>query len=519
MVDAQSGASADRRVVWLALAILVIGFAIRLYYVRDTYLNPDEALHFLNANTASVLEAYRRSQTTAHPPLFLLVLHLALGVGNTEWVMRLPSLVAGTAALWLAFRWLQRIAGDLTALAGLLLLAFAPSMISTAIEVRQYGLLMFGVCGALYAMERFLDEHAVAWVAAFALSAYIAILSHYTAAVVILALGLYVPIRLWAGRAPRGVVACWAVSQLGAVALYVWLFVTHLRFLHGGGMEAGAMAGWLKPWYYSPGDGVVAFVLHTMAGAFGYLAGAPELGTLSIVLFGLGVGMIAAGWPQVRPPVRRDYALLLVLPALLGCAVAVVRLLPFGGTRHVTYLLPFVAAGIAVAVTRVLLRKLSLVVLAGVVVAPVWLIVAPPANSLNKMGRAHMTAALDYLHDVVPSNAIIYTDRETHLVLAYYLQRGQRDLRLPYSERFQETRLGDYRVVSNAEEWRFMPQTLPADIAELSRVWQLPPGQPVWVAAVGWSIGRPLDVRLPHEAVVRRDFGPITLLQTAAGYW
>jgi hypothetical protein len=43
----------------------------------------------------------------SHPPLFILVLHGVLFLGRTELILRLPSLVGGTAALQLAFAWMR----------------------------------------------------------------------------------------------------------------------------------------------------------------------------------------------------------------------------------------------------------------------------------------------------------------------------------------------------------------------------------------------------------------------------
>ena len=50
---------------FVAIAVLAAGFLIRLGAAQGTFLNPDEALHYLLANQASWHLAYRASLTNA----------------------------------------------------------------------------------------------------------------------------------------------------------------------------------------------------------------------------------------------------------------------------------------------------------------------------------------------------------------------------------------------------------------------------------------------------------------------
>ena len=104
---------------WLAVGAIVVAFALRFANANSCYLNPDEALHFDVARPSRWLWAFQASRTVTHPPLFVLALHGILFFGRTELTLRLPSLIGGTAALWLAFAWLRRSLGELLALAGL----------------------------------------------------------------------------------------------------------------------------------------------------------------------------------------------------------------------------------------------------------------------------------------------------------------------------------------------------------------------------------------------------------------
>src|SRR5215472_2206410 len=77
---------------------VVVGLAlvVRLWAAHGTFLNPDEALHFQIANHSSWTASYQASLTTAHPPLLIFVLHFWRALGSSEWLLRLPSVIAGT---------------------------------------------------------------------------------------------------------------------------------------------------------------------------------------------------------------------------------------------------------------------------------------------------------------------------------------------------------------------------------------------------------------------------------------
>src|SRR5579863_4050074 len=111
-----------------ALVIVGIGFMARLKDAAGTFLNPDEALHFVIANHTSWPLAYQASLTTAHPPLLIFVLYWWRYLGTSELMLRLPSVIAGAAFCWIFFQWLKGIFGKTTGLIGLVFAALLPPM-------------------------------------------------------------------------------------------------------------------------------------------------------------------------------------------------------------------------------------------------------------------------------------------------------------------------------------------------------------------------------------------------------
>ena len=203
---------------------MIAAFAIRLVYAGSCYFNPDEAEHFGAARPATWTVAWRTALTLAHPPLFILVLHGFLAFGRTELILRLPSLAGGTAALGLAFTWLRRSLGEIAALAGLGFMAIAPVAVTASTEVRQYGLLLCFVCGALYATERAFSEPSTTWAIVQALFLIGALLTNYTTIIVLGSLGFYVVVRLLQGDMPRPIVLTMIVNQCVLAALLAGLY-------------------------------------------------------------------------------------------------------------------------------------------------------------------------------------------------------------------------------------------------------------------------------------------------------
>src|ERR1700736_59260 len=90
----------------IAGLVAAAGFLVRVWSASGTYLNPDEAMHFTVANRDSLKLAYQASLNLAHPPLMIFVLYFWRGLGTSELLLRFPSIVAGSAFCWLAYKWL-----------------------------------------------------------------------------------------------------------------------------------------------------------------------------------------------------------------------------------------------------------------------------------------------------------------------------------------------------------------------------------------------------------------------------
>ena len=130
------------------------------------------------------------------PSLSVLALHWVTLFGQTELVLRMPGLLSASLALWFAFAWMRRILGELPALGGLLFLAVSQSAITAAAQIEQFGLLVLFVCAALYANgTRVRPGFIPLGNRSRSILSACALLTHYVAILVVVALGLYVLIR------------------------------------------------------------------------------------------------------------------------------------------------------------------------------------------------------------------------------------------------------------------------------------------------------------------------------------
>ncbi len=497
---------------WLALGIIAAAFAIRLAYAGSCYLNPDEAEHFGAARPGSWPQSYKAALMLAHPPLFIMVLHGFLFFGRSELILRLPSLAGGTAALSLAFSWLRRSLGEIAALAGLGFMAVAPAAITASTEVRQYGLLLCFVCGSLYATERAFTERSTLWAIVQGLFLMGALLTHYTTIIVLGSLGLYVVLRLLQGGMPRRIVLTMVGTQLVLATLLGCLYFGHIH--RASVFSATGSLNYLQHYYYTPGSETpLGFAWRALFETFHYAVGLRPLAVGFMLIFVAGLAALLTG----RTKAPRLMALLVISPFVVGFVAALLRVFPFAGSRHQTYLLPFLAAGIAAAFAW-LPRGLALpVLLLGVAIAPLWAIHSSPENDGRVESIGAMTAAIDYVGRMVPRGTPLFADDMTRDVLRYYLARNDTALDVVRPEEGVEEWLGGYHIViPRTPSLDFLPAEVIEEVKETAPAVGVPPGDPLWVMSVAWkepSLASRLPAGADHDA---REFGHISVIRVLA---
>jgi len=476
----------------LPLVVLAAGFLARVIPAWRYFLNPDEALHNLLASHSSLGVTYRAALTNAHPPLLILVLHYWRWLGQSELMLRMPSLLAGTACCWIAYRWLKRMMDPSTALIALVLLAFSPAMIELSYEIRQYTLLLFFMAASLYLSEVAIEKNSIAAMAGFSVSLCGALLSHYSSLLFGFTMGVYLLFRLRPYRERAALCAVWMTGQISAVALAGFFLITHVARLRQSGMPQGIAETWLRKSIFHPGENHVAsFVAVQTLRFFTYLFSHGVVGTLALLAF--LSGLVILGRKKVRigraGPTSRELALLLGLPFLTNCAVGLAGLYPYGGTRHNAVLALFAVGGISVGVaawtsSRKWIKPLVLMIalsLCNLFPAP------PPQIRARNHPKALMRSAVGTLRLSAPVGSVLFADYQSGLLLGYYLCGHGVVQEFPPLQRFLKTDCGPYTVITaQPQEWKFYAEDLPAQLTAAAAQYGLAPGTKVWLFDAGW---------------------------------
>jgi hypothetical protein len=496
----------ESRATLAASLITLLGFLARLWAAHGTFLNPDEALHFRLANQLSLALAYQASLTAAHPPLFILLLYYWRALGTSELWLRLPSVLAGAVFCWMFYKWLSKAAGSVAGFIGLLFVAFLSPIILLAAELRQYSLLLAFLISALYFLDDAFTKNSASRMAAFALCLYLAMLFHYSAFWFAGALGFYALFRIFTEHPSVRVVVAWTLSQLGGVALAAFLYVTHLSKLNAYGSRT-ELQGLISETYLrrsffdSAHDNPLLFLLGHTFGVFQYFFGQLAVGDMMTLLFVLGVALLFRGkdFAPDRSSSRR-LGLFLLLPfAIIGSA-CLAHVYPYGGTRHVAFLIIPAVAGVSVAVARVAAGRWDrgLTIAAFVIVA--CLAFGKPRQPWMEranQSRSNMAQAMDFVKKNVDPSDLIFTDYQSDLILGHYLCR-QRPISfdLPPTN-FEEFQCEGYRIASTDYKtaWMLWADDFPKNWQRLVEAYNLKSGDTVWVFQAGWGIGLPEDLQ------------------------
>jgi hypothetical protein len=488
----------------LPAIVLAIGFAARLIPAARNFLNPDEALHNLLASQTTIRQAWAAALTNAHPPLLILILYYWRALGQSELWLRMPSVLAGTAACWFFYRWLRLVTDRTTAFFGLLLVSFAPSLILLSAEIRQYALLLFFMTACLHISELALQKNSPRLMALFSVSLYGALLTHYSALIFACAIGIYLLVRLYPFRERLGLFAVWAAGQIGGVAIAAYFLVTHVSRLRQTGMVRADLESYLRKSTFHAGErNPVEFVAAQTLRVFTYVVSHGLVGALMLLAFLAGVFYLVRlkEWRNdeglkhgVARPSPRQLALLIAIPFVANWGIALAGLYPVGATRHSSYLAPFAIAGAAVGIAAVVPAagwSKSVAILACMAVCNLFPAPPPPIRAQDQ-SRALMKSAVAELRASVTPGSVLLADYESGLLLGYYVCPQGVVRIFPSAEAFATADCGAYRVLSPSfREWKFVADTFPGEFASASKMLggrtQEPAGSTeVWLFYSGW---------------------------------
>ncbi len=478
--------------------VLALAFVLRLWKASGTFLNLDEAMHFLAANKVTLADAYRTSLTLAHPPLLILFLHEWGKLGRSELFLRLPSVIAGTIFCWLLFRWLTRLLGPTVGWTGFILVSLLPVFIELSAEVRQYPLLLCFMMAAACILELSLSENSPRKMVAFFIFLYLAMLTHFSAVLFAGAVGAYSLWRLVSDRPSRRIAAIWIAGQGVALGLFAFLYYVQISRLKTGASAQHMQVLLANSYFHWGKDHLLAFVFARSFGVLQYTFGQLVVGDIAGVLFVAGIVFVLTGKDGAgrKRPSQAQLGLLLLSPFVINAAVAIVDLYPYGGTRHSAFLIPFAVAGVSLAIARLICQRLVPTMSVAVLIVVVCQVFGAPHRPYMRrqdQRLSNMTQAMDAIRQSVSPDDLIFVDFQSSFLLRFYLCPEISFTGLPPAA-FRTFSCGGHRVISLSSETNVLTaEGFPRRWDEMVSAYGLKPGQTVWIFQAGWDIG------LAHE--------------------
>jgi hypothetical protein len=479
------------------LLLILTGLMVRLIGAHSKFLNADEAMHYLLAMQPTLADAYGASLGTAHPPLLIIFLHYWQMLSRTEFFLRLPSVIAGTAAGWFLYAWLRDVADGTTALVAMSLILFSPALIYTSAEVRQYALLLCFMAATLYLLDRAFISGSPGVMLTSAITLYLALLTHYAAMIFALSIAMYGLVRIADIRPKPLLVAAWGVTQAGCAGIAAVLWKTHISIIRHRALTQDVAQSYLKSSLFRPGqENVFAFLAKSNLRLFHFLFSQGAVSVLGMLLFVAGIVELLRDGDCDEPtgrPSSRQLGVLLLLPFLINGGAALIGAYPYGGTRHDSYLAIFAMPAIAFAVVRWRpslgwARPLAIAIALAIcnfAVAPAGSYIRP-----ENQKKEYMRDAVAYLRGSAASGSVILTDYESGLLLSYYVCGTDITHSGELTEYFYVSPCGEYESASLIPRlWVFRADTFPVQAQGFVKNEPAPlRGRQVWLFQAGFIV-------------------------------
>jgi 4-amino-4-deoxy-L-arabinose transferase-like glycosyltransferase len=489
----------QRLVGTVPLLLILAAVVVRLIGAYSKFLNADEAMHYLLAIQPSLADAYRASLGTAHPPLLIIFLHYWGMISRSEFFLRLPSVVAGTAAGWFVYLWLRDVGDRTTAIIAMSLVLFSPALIYTSAEVRQYALLLGFMAATLYLLERAFITGSPGMMLASAMTLYLALLTHYAAMIFAASIAIYGLIRIAEIRPKALLLAAWVGAQAGGVAIAAVLWKTHISVIRHRALTQDVAQSYLRSSLFHRGqEQVLEFLFLANLRLFHFLFSQGAVSVLGMLLFVVGIVVLVrdrdSGNRDGRPSARQ-IAVLLLLPFVINCGAALVGAYPYGGTRHDSYLAIFAMPAIAFAVARWRPRQRWARPLAIAAALAICNFTVVPAGSYirpENQKKEFMQQAVAYLRGSAPPGSIVLTDYESGLLLSYYVCGTDITHTGDRTEFFYISQCAEYRSASLLPRlWVFRADAFPMEAQALVKNQPaLLQGRQVWLFHAGFVVDR-----------------------------
>jgi hypothetical protein len=307
------------------------GIFMRIWGLWNYAFNPDEVMLscVAAADSFSVVWEGIKSQTNA--PLMYGILYVLIKCSKNEMLLRCISLVPGAGLIFIFYFLGKRVSGTVSGITMAFLCAFGYGSVQLSQVVRPYSLLLVFLSGALYLFAACIEKPRKKYFYGYSICMLLAIATHYPAVMFIAAIGCVSLLRLIIKNKPSAENRRVIMAHLPPLALFCMLYFYHISYhLGGGGVYGAIKETYLAPLFPQTFSGFI----NNARDFFGYLF-LPPYATLSAVLSMMGA---IALWQTSR----RTIAAAIVIAFAITIIFTILKLFPFGGSRHSIYLFPMV---------------------------------------------------------------------------------------------------------------------------------------------------------------------------------
>lgn len=387
----------------MLLIIITAGLVIRGLFLNRQSLWFDEMAQAAVAQ-AAWKEMFPLITRHSSPPLdYVLMKLVMLLFGTADWVVRMPALVFGVAAIAALYLFACSLTDRESGLPAAALLAFSPMAISYSQEARMYSLFLFLSLVSYLLARRFIERNDPASGAWLGIANGLLLLTHYFGVFVIAGEGM---ILLWGMRSKEGRkrrAALMAVAMLIPLAMFLpWLpyFIAQLEYTGG---EAG-YALRADPLFFKS---IISSFAPTAGGHRGWLYG-------YLLLFVAGA---AYAWRNRQHRVLTVVVCLTVMLCLLFALSYATRVVT---ARNAIFLLPLFllvcAHGVRAVSARSKIPPAAAALLLMLVLA--W----PAAQAARGGGKINWRDAAAYIREHASADEkVVTSDFISRACLAYYL--------------------------------------------------------------------------------------------------
>jgi mannosyltransferase len=416
------------RTTVLVIATTVAALGLRLFRIAHQSLWVDEVLTYESALGTWTRVLTQVEVNTYIPPLYSLMVKLALPLGPDEAMIRLPAALAGVLSVPLFFVMVRHWVGEKTALAATFLFALSPFHLWYSQEGRPYSLVLFFGLLALWAFQQ-VRRHPGhnGWRVAFIGAMAAALYAHTIAVALLVLLAVLAVVEEPRGTWKRSVPIALTVLVLVLAAVYR-LVLSPQPFATAGGGETFSLThlGYTV-WTFFTGFslGPSTSELHDPRPVSVALRHAHVIAPVLIGILGLMARGVMHLWKHNRAGLK-PVALWLVVPVITVAAAAVATRHMF----HVRYVVLAFPAALVLFVAGIeslpgrYLRGATWILTLAVTAASLTNYFADPAYQ-----REDIRAAASQLGDLAaPGDVVIVSAPYNVRPLRFYL--GRDDLRL-----------------------------------------------------------------------------------------